>query len=329
MAKKYLVTGGTGFIGSALVRRLLKDGHMLRVLDNNSRGALRRVADVAGAFEFVEADVRDTKATSAAAGGMDGIIHLSAVNGTEFFYSNPELVLDVGVRGMLSVIDACRANDIGDLVFASSSEVYQSPPVVPTDEAVPLSVPDVPSPRYSYGGSKIISELIALNYGMSGFERVAIFRPHNVYGPDMGWEHVLPQFALRAAAAVSKTPSGRISFKIQGDGSQTRAFVHIDDFTDGLMKGIEAGAHREIYNIGNPDEVAIADIARLVVAHFGREADLETSPEPAGATPRRCPDISKLMTLGYAPRLSLAQGLPSLIEWYRDNKHLNPSSSGT
>lgn len=327
MGKKYLVTGGTGFIGSAVVRRLLIDGHTVRVLDNNSRGAMRRLADVEGAYEFVEADVRDFPTTSKAAKGMDGIIHLSAVNGTEFFYSKPELVLDVGVRGMLSVVDACRNNGIGDLVYASSSEVYQTPPIVPTDETVPLSVPDVTNPRYSYGGSKIISELIALNYGKTDFERVVVFRPHNVYGPDMGWEHVLPQFALRAEDAASKTIVGPVPFRIQGDGKQTRAFVHIDDFTDGLIQVIEAGRHREIYNIGNPDEMAISDIARLVIAYFGREIDLKTSPEPAGATPRRCPDISKLMSLGFAPRISLADGLPSLIEWYRQNKALKPASN--
>ena len=100
--------------------------------------------------------------------------------------------------------------------------------------------------------------------------------------------------------------------------------MHIDDFTDGLIRVIEAGRHREIFNIGNPDEVAIADIARLVMAHFGREINLETSPEPAGATPRRCPDISKLMSLGFVPRISLADGLPSLIEWYRENGFLKP-----
>ena len=83
------------------------------------------------------------------------------------------------------------------LVLASSSEVYQTPPQVPTDESAPLVVPDPLNPRYSYGGGKIISELMAINYGRKYFERVLIFRPHNVYGPDMGFEHVIPQFALR------------------------------------------------------------------------------------------------------------------------------------
>ncbi|EKV25902.1 dTDP-glucose 4,6-dehydratase [Caenispirillum salinarum AK4] len=327
MAKHYLVTGGTGFLGAALVKRLLADGHAVRVLDNNSRGAPRRLADVEGAYEMVVADVRDSDAVTAAAKGVDGILHLAAVNGTEFFYSKPELVLDVAVRGMLAVLDACRRNDIADMVVASSSEVYQTPPVVPTDESAPLSVPDVLNPRYSYGGGKIASELLAVNYGRTGFDRMTIFRPHNVYGPDMGWEHVLPQFALRAAKAVAEQPEGTIEFPILGDGCQTRAFVHIDDFTDGLAKVVERGEHQNIYHIGTPEETTIAECARLVVRSFGRDVVIQPSEAPAGETSRRCPDITKLKTLGYAPRISLEEGLPSLVEWYAANAHLAPKAA--
>lgn len=327
MPKHYLVTGGTGFLGAALVKRLLADGHTIRVLDNNSRGAPRRLADVEGAYEMVVADVRDAAAVTAAAKGVDGILHLAAVNGTEFFYSKPELVLDVAVRGMLAVLDACRANGIGDLVVASSSEVYQTPPVVPTDESAPLSVPDVLNPRYSYGGGKIASELLAVNYGRTGFDRVAIFRPHNVYGPDMGWEHVLPQFALRAAKAVAEQPEGTIEFPILGDGCQTRAFVHVDDFTDGLAKVVERGEHLNLYHIGTPEETTIAECARLVVKSFGRDVVIRPSEAPAGETSRRCPDITKLQGLGYAPSISLEAGLPSLVDWYAANADLAPKAA--
>lgn len=322
--KRYLVTGGTGFIGSALVKRLVADGHRVRVLDNNSRGAARRIADIIDDIELVEADIRDAKAVTAAAKGVDCVCHLAAVNGTEFFYSKPELVLDVGIRGMLAVIDACRANDVGDLVYASSSEVYQTPPAVPTDETAPLSVPDVTNPRYSYGGSKIIGELIALNYGKTGFERVTIFRPHNVYGPDMGWEHVLPQFVLRAKELIARYPDGVVPFPIQGDGSQTRAFIHINDFTDALIDVIDKGGHLEIYNIGNPEEVTIADLAQRVMAYMGRQTELIPGEKPEGATPRRSPDITKLSGLGFKPKLSLDAGLPSLIDWYVANADMAP-----
>ena len=105
---RILVTGGSGFIGSALVKALLRAGCSVRVLDDNSRGAPRRLADVANDIEFIAGDIRDAAAVEAAARGMDEVHHLAFVNGTEFFYSAPELVLDVGVKGMVNVIDACR-----------------------------------------------------------------------------------------------------------------------------------------------------------------------------------------------------------------------------
>lgn len=323
----YLVTGGTGFIGAALVRKLLADGHKVRVLDNNSRGALRRLAGLVQDIEFVEADIRDTERVRAAARRIDSVLHLVYINGTQFFYSHPELVLDVGVRGMLSVLDACRTEGVRELVLASSSEVYQLPPRVPTAEEVPLVVPDVRNPRYSYGGGKIACELMTLNYGRKGFDRVMIFRPHNVYGPDMGWEHVLPQFIIRAVDAIAGHPTGRVPFPILGDGSQTRAFVHVDDLADGVLAMLARGEHMGIYHIGNPAEVTIGSIAERVLRHLGREPHIIAGRLPPGETPRRCPDISKMKALGYSPKISLEKGLPGVVDWYVANMGLKPAGA--
>ncbi len=205
---------------------------------------------------------------------MDEVHHLAFVNGTEFFYNAPDLVLDVGVRGMINVIDACRKQNVGTLVLASSSEVYQTPPKIPTDESAPLVVPDVLNPRYSYGAGKLISEVMAINFGRKYFERVLIFRPHNVYGPDMGWEHVVPQFALRLQAAGKRQPSGRLRFEIQGTGQETRSFCFIDDLVAGVMVMREKGEHLGIYHIGTSEEVSIADLARRIAAMRGREIEL-------------------------------------------------------
>ncbi|MEZ5618799.1 MAG: SDR family NAD(P)-dependent oxidoreductase [Rhodocyclaceae bacterium] len=316
MPKRYLVTGGTGFIGSALVKRLVRQGHTVRVLDNNSRGVLARLGEVANDVEFIEVDIRNADAVSVAAKGADSIIHLAYINGTEYFYSKPGLVLDIAIRGMLSVLDACIANNIGELVLASSSEVYQTPPSIPTAEDAPLVVPDVMNPRYSYGGGKLACELMAVNYGRTGFERVMIFRPHNVYGPDMGWEHVLPQFVVRAVKAIGVAPGGPIDFPIQGDGSQTRAFVHIDDFTTGVLCMLERGDHLNVYHIGNPEEITIRRVVEKVFGVLGREARIIEGPLTEGSTQRRCPDISKLRKLGYKPVVSFDHGLPGLVNWY-------------
>jgi len=233
--RRFLVTGGTGFIGAALARRLLALGAAVRVFDDNSRGSTRRLGDAARDVEFVEGDIRDARAVSDSIKGVDCVWHLAYINGTRFFYERPELVLEVGVKGMLNVLDGCREHGVGELMLASSSEVYQTPPNVPTDETAPLSIPDPLNPRYSYGGGKIISELLALNYGRKWFERVVVFRPHNAYGPDMGWEHVIPELVMRLRDAIAADPSAtKVNLEIQGSGKETRAFVHIDDVCDAL-----------------------------------------------------------------------------------------------
>jgi len=323
---RILVTGGSGFIGSGLVKALVGNGHTVRVLDDNSRGAPRRLEEVKNDIEFVGGDIRDAATVQSAVRGMDEVHHLAFVNGTEFFYSAPELVLDVGVKGMVNVIDACRAANVRNLVLASSSEVYQTPPHVPTAEDAPLLVPDPTNPRYSYGGGKIISELMAINYGRKFFDRVLIFRPHNVYGPDMGFEHVIPQFAVRLKRAASQQKSGRIPFAIQGDGRQTRSFCHIDDLVQGVLAMREKGEHLGIYHIGTTEEVAIGEVARRVAAAAGREIELIPKPAPAGGTERRCPDIGKLARLGYAPKVPLDRGLPPTVAWYWANEALAPKA---
>ena len=329
MPRRYLVTGGTGFIGAAMVKRLVAANHAVRVLDNNSRGAPRRLGTTARDVEMIEGDIRDPGCVRSATRGMDAVLHLAYVNGTEFFYSQPELVLDIAVRGMLNVLDACRSEGVEELVLASSSEVYQTPPRIPTSEDAPLIVPDILNPRYSYGGGKIACELMAVNYGRTGFRRVMIFRPHNVYGPDMGWEHVLPQLVLRAADTIAEHATGAVPFPIQGDGSQTRAFIHIDDFSEGLMCVMDKGEHLGIYHIGNPEEVTIRAVAERIVRYLGREARIIEQDAPSGATQRRCPDITRLRKLGFAPRISLEQGLPSIIDWYLANQNLRPSNTST
>ena len=318
--KRYLVTGGSGFLGSALVRRLIHAGHGVRVLDNNLRGAHRRLEGLRNDCEFIEGDIRNAEVVSTAAEGTDSICHLAFVNGTEYFYRMPDLVLDVGVRGMINIVDACLKHQIPELILASSSEVYQEPKVIPTDETVPLIIPDPLNPRYSYAAGKLISEILALNYGrLERFQRVVVFRPHNVYGPDMGTEHVIPQFALRMIDLCRDRRSGALQFPIQGTGKQTRAFIYIDDFIDGLSLVLEKGAHLGIYHVGTMEEVAIEDAARLVAQVFDRQIEIVPNTAPLGGTSRRCPDISKLASLGFVPKWSLRDGIEATTNWYIRN----------
>ena len=318
MSRRYLVTGGAGFLGRGLVRALLARGDSVRILDSQFRGHLSRLGELASRIDFTDADIRDAGAVLKACQGVDSVCHLAFINGTEYFYSKPDLVLDVGVRGMLNVLDACLETGVRDLIVASSSEVYQLAPRIPTDETVPLSIPDPLNPRYSYAGGKIISELLAVNYGRKHFDRVVVFRPHNVYGPDMGTEHVVPQFILRMND-LARRSQGIIPFPIQGSGEETRAFIFADDFTDGLLRVIDRGGHLQIYHIGTEAEIRIADIVQAVAAYFGREAVLVPGEPALGGTPRRCPDITKLRGLGFEPSVPFAEGLARTAAWYVAN----------
>ncbi len=322
--KNILITGGTGFIGSAVVKRQIIDGHSIRILDNNSRGNIRRIKEVIDNVELIEGDIRDPNIVFKACKGMDSVIHLAYVNGTEFFYTKPEIVLDVAIKGMLNILEGCIKEGINEFVLASSSEVYQTSSIIPTPETVPLMVPDPINPRYSYGGGKIICELMAINYGRKYFDKVIIFRPHNVYGPDMGWEHVIPQFVLRMKELSEKSKEKNISFPIQGTGQETRAFIFIDDFIEGLTLAIDKGAHLGIYHIGTMEEVTVEYLAMKVAQYFEREIITIPGKLAEGGTLRRCPDIGKLKGLGFSPKVALEEGLKITADWYVKNAHKKP-----
>ena len=316
--QRFLVTGGTGFLGSALTRRLVGEGVRVRVFDDDSRGRAGRLNDLRDRIEYVNGDIRDPAAVARACEGVDLICHLAFVNGTEFFYTKPDLVLDVAVKGISNVIDGAVRHHVPELLLMSSSEVYQEPPRIPTDETVTMSIPDPLNPRYSYGAGKLISEIMAINFGRRYFRRVTIVRPHNVYGIDMGAEHVIPQFVARLKALQSWS-TDPIPFEIQGTGLQTRSFVFIDDFIDGVMLVLARGEHLGIYHIGTLEEVSIETLARLVAEHFGRPIKIVPGPPADGGASRRCPDITKMMKLGYRPNFTLRESLPGVVRWYDEH----------
>jgi UDP-glucose 4-epimerase len=301
MKRRVVVTGGGGFIGSYLVRRLVHEGWNTAVIDTLIRGDASRFAEVAEHVQLYSIDVRDEDAVTSAVKGADVVMHLAAINGTENFYKHPELVLDVGIRGALAVVNACRRAEVPDIVVASTAEVYQTPAIVPTPEDIALMLPNSLNPRYSYGGSKIVSELIAFNYGKDYFRKVQVFRPHNVYGPDMGWKHVIPQFILRAATAL-EGGERQAPFPIQGDGHETRAFAYVDDVVDGIITMYGKGNHREIYHIGNDHEVSIRQLVSSLGQVMGGALEVLPSAGAEGATPRRCPNLGKMRALPEKPR---------------------------
>ena len=317
---KYLITGGAGFLGSALVKRLISSGHEVTVLDDFSRGKASRLGGLT--CEVYNGDIRDPDTVTRAMHGCESVVHMAYLQGTQTFYANPADVIDVAFRGIMNVLDSCRKTGCGELLLISSSEAYQVASVVPTPETIPLTVPDVLNPRYSYGGGKIACELAALAWARNGIlDRMIIARPHNIYGPDMGREHVIPEFCIRMNKLAREHPEGIIPFPIQGTGQETRSFCYIDDCTDQLTLLLNRGETQNIYHVGTMDEKTINDVAHGVAACYDREIKLIPGTLPKGSPPRRLPDTGKMRQLGYYfyPQVTFSGGLAKTVEWYREN----------
>ena len=315
---RYLVTGGAGFIGSSLVKRLANDGHEVRVLDDLSRGRMERLNGVS--CTTINGDIRDPDAVVEAMHGCDSVIHLAYMQGTQTFYAEPRQVLDVAIRGMVNVLSACEATGCSELLLVSSSEAYQVASVVPTPETIPLTVPDVLNPRYSYGGGKIACEIMALAWQRTGvLDRLIIARPHNIYGPDMGREHVIPEFCIRMNKLIKEHPNGIIPFPIQGSGLETRSFCHIDDCIEQFVLLLAQPDPVNVYHVGTMDEWTITNVAHMIAAFYGRDVKVIPGKLPQGSPPRRLPDTAKIQALGYTPLVPFHEGLKRTVRWYREH----------
>ena len=305
--KTFLVTGGTGFIGSNICQLLIKKNYKVIVFDNNSRGSIRKINSIKNKIKFIKGDIRNKELLNKAMKNTDAVIHLAYVNGTKYFYSKPVLILDIAVRGILNVIEGCLKNNIKELYLASSSEVYQTPNKVPTDEKEILKIPDIFNPRFSYGGGKILTELMGAHYGKKYFKKLIIFRPHNVYGPNMGNEHVIPEFIKRFKFLKGK------KFKIQGSGNEIRSFIYIEDFLQAFNILLNKGKHLNIYNIGTSEKIKIKDLANKLAKKFGKKITLNRTSLTKGSTKIRTPNINKIKKLGFKAKFKLDKGLSKLL----------------
>ena len=306
--KTFLVTGGTGFIGSNICELLIKKNYNVKIIDNNFRGSISKIKGIKKNIKFIKGDIRDRKALDKALKNTDAVIHLAYVNGTKHFYSKPVLVLDVAVKGILNIIEGCIKYKIKELYLASSSEVYQTPNRVPTDEKESLKIPNIFNPRYSYGGGKILTELMGIHYGKKYFKKLIIFRPHNVYGNNMGNEHVVPEFINRFKKLKGKF------FKIQGTGNEIRSFIYIEDFVDAFNLILNKGKHLNIYNIGTSQKIKIKELVKKLSKIFEKTIIIKKTPLLKGGTNIRIPDISKIKKLGFKYKFSLDKGLKKMIK---------------
>jgi len=321
---RVLLTGGAGFIGLGMVRRLLDSGASVTVVDDLSRGRLDD--DAAAVFsrpgiDFVQADLADRSSLDGLGADFETIVHLAAVIGIQAASREPVRVLRTNALSAITITDfwrRCRAR----MVFASTSEVYGALPVsagvpVPTPEGVPVGIADPGIPRYSYAASKIFGEALVMQSAASEGLRALVVRPHNVYGPRMGFDHVIPQMSIRALRRENP-------FRVFGP-DETRAFCYVDDFCAAVSMLMESGAEG-IFHVGNDRGTRIGDLAEMILSLSGHAAPIAGMPSQTGSPARRCPDISKLReATGFSPSIALEEGLARTFAWYDAFAACNPS----
>ena len=311
MSKSYFITGGTGFLGRVISKNLARNkNNFIKIFDNNYRG-YKNLSDLKKKkVKFIKGDIRDFRKVKKYLETNDVVIHLAYVNGTKFFYSKPDEVLEIGIKGLTNIIDACKEKKVKKLILASSSEVYNEPIKIPTTEKEPIKIPDIHNPRFSYSGGKILTELMGINFGKKFFKKLIIFRPHNVYGPNMGNEHVIPEL-------IDKISKNEKKFMIQGSGKEVRSFIFIDDFYNAFQKVMNKGKHLEIYNIGNSEPISIDYLTDMIKKNMNKKyLKVIKSKKLKGSINYRLPDISKIKKLGYRQKTSLQDGLIKTIDWY-------------
>ncbi len=300
--KTFLVTGGAGFIGSHLVERLSSQGNKVICMDNYFRGSIKNISKLSKNVIIKKGDVRKMSDWPKCKGQIDGIFHLAAINGTPNFYKIPEIVLDVNVKGTINALEYTIKNKIKYFAFASSSETYGIPNQFPTPETIPLIVPDVNNPRWSYGGSKIIGEIYCSNFARKYGFKCSILRYNNLYGPRDENGHVIPDL-------IKKIKSKK-KFIVEGTGKETRSFCYIDDAIDAtiLIKNKQK-QQIDTYNVGTNRETKISSLVILLKKLSGKNVKTNFKVKKMAGTSRRLPDIKKLEKMGFKPKISLEKGL--------------------
>jgi UDP-glucose 4-epimerase len=308
-----LVTGGAGFIGSAVVRRLLELGHEVRVVDNLSKG---RPANVPDGCEYIEGDVSESDVARRAFKGVDVCFHLAAkIGGIGYFHRFPADILDENNLILSSIFRT--ATDAGaKVVYVSSSMVFERAGRFPTPED---AIDRSPPPFSAYGFSKLVGEWYCRAFHEQFGTEFAIARPFNAYGPgefpefEPGLAHVIPDL-------IKKILDGARPIRIFGDGTQTRSFTYVDDVAGAVVTiGLHPEGSGEDFNIGTGVETSVGDVLR----HLWRICGEQGEPPVERETPlsvdvqRRVPDVAKIRTrLGWTARVPLDVGLRRTVEWY-------------
>lgn len=272
MEEKVLVTGAAGLIGRELCKQL---SHRFDVTgtDNNFR-----YPEVTPQCKFVKSNLSDFLDNNA--NNFKYIFHMSAINGTRYFYDIPDQLIENNITSDFSMFHFAKQHADCKLIYASSSEVVAGTEIFPTPEMVDISIENIHNPRWSYRLGKIVSE----NYLMNSNLNFLIVRFFNAYGPNSGTGHFVKDL-------LDKMERG--DYTLVG-ADETRSFCRVEDSVDAVLNIFDR-ASREVINIGSNEEITVLEAANILAQHKGLKVEWQFTPGNSGSVKRRCPDLTKLL----------------------------------
>jgi len=305
----YLVTGGAGFIGSAIADRLVRDGRAVRVLDDFSTGSEERLVHLLDDVEIVRGDIRDRDTVDRCLRGVEVVFHEAALPSVARSVEDPLTSHDVNVNGTLTLLDAARRAGVRRLVYAASSSAYGDSAVLPKKESQPAA------PLSPYAVGKLTGEYYCrIWWTLYGLSTVSL-RYFNVFGPRQDprseYAAVIPRFVT--AALAGQAP------KVFGDGEQTRDFTFVENVVDANLLAAEAeGADGGLFNIACGERISLNRLLREIGEIIGRPVKAEYGPARAGDVKHSLADISLARkVLGFEPRVSVREGLERTVAWFQ------------
>jgi UDP-glucose 4-epimerase len=322
VTRKILITGGAGFIGYHLAVRLAGDTeNQITLLDNFSRGQKDGLFEALAGQPNVKSlslDITKEPAFNNLDGDYDEVYHFAAMLGVRNVLEKPHEVLRVNSIATLFLLDWFCKSKSKKIVFASTSEVYAwthkiMPLPIPTPEEIPLALTDIEDPRSTYAASKIFGELSVRQYCKVYQKPFTIVRYHNIYGPRMGTQHVIPEMCFRILGG--ENPLAVYS------PENTRSFCYVSDAIEATLLAMrEKTAEGGTFNIGNDaEEIKILDLSKKILKKLGIQVPVVSKAVTHDPVSRRCPDLKKARTLlNYKPKVSLEEGLAVTLDWYRD-----------
>lgn len=321
--KNVLVMGGAGFIGFNLIAYLVAESnYSITVADNFFRGKLDNVFKdfiEKNDIKLINSDFSDKKSFSLLDDYYDQCYMLASIVGVETALNNPSEVIRVNTLLTINTLEWAKNNRVGKFIYTSTSENYAGSVKnfgykVPTSEDVPVAISDITQSRFSYAASKILAESAFINYSSEYDFDCVILRYHNVYGPRMGFKHVIPNLVERFMVDKENP------FKMYGH-SHTRSFCYVSDAIEATVKAMEdTSSNKKIYHIGTEEEVTIENLIKAIGKIFNFTGRYVPEDAHEGSINRRCPDISRAKKdFGYEPKVLLKDGLKITIKWYIDH----------